>query len=218
MKHKTCNCVKGWIRSYTLLICIACLFQPIYAQTESVSGRKINGIAVKTNLLYDGAMIPNVAVEFIFPQLWSLNAGWHTAWWSNDAKHRYWRTYGADIEARKWFGRKAHEQMIGGHHAGFFLMGGMYDFEWGHNGYKNDLYLGVGGSYGYAVKLTKNLSFDFVIGLGYVGGTYYKYKPQNGSYCVLEKRNLNFVGPIKAEVSFVWIIGDFTKGKKGGQR
>lgn len=218
MKQNICNRVKDGIRSLILLTSIVWMYQPLCAQTEQTSGRKINGIAVKTNLLYDGAMVPNIAVEFIFPQLWSLNASWNTAWWSNNAKHRYCRTYGADIEARKWFGKKAHEQMIGGHHAGFFLMGGMYDFEWGHTGYKNDLYLGVGGSYGYAVKLTEHLSFDFVIGLGYVGGTYYKYKPQNGSYCVLERRNLNFVGPIKAEVSFVWIIGDFTKSKKGGRK
>lgn len=218
MKHNICNCAKGWIRSFTLLICIAWMYQPLCAQTDSVHGKKINGIAIKTNLLYDGAMIPNIGVEFIFPQLWSLNASWNTAWWSNDAKHRYWRTYGGEIEARKWFGRKAHEEMIGGHHAGALLMGGMYDFEWGHTGYQSNLYLGIGGSYGYAVKLTKHLSLDFVIGLGCVGSTYYKYKPQNEGYCVLEKHNACYVGPVKAEVSFVWVIGDFTKSKKGGQR
>lgn len=218
MKHKTCNCVKGWIRPFALLICIAWMHLPIYAQPQIETGKKLHGIAIKTNLLYDGAMIPNLGVEFVFAQQWSLCANWNTAWWSNNSKHRYWRTYGGDIEARKWFGTKASKQMIGGHHAGFFLMGGMYDFEWGHTGYQTDLYLGIGGSYGYAVKLTENLSFDFVIGLGCVGGTYYKYKPQDGSYCILEKKGLKYIGPVKAEVSFVWIIGDFTKGRKGGRR
>ena len=195
-------------------ICIlfSCSWNKVIAQSNT---QGVQQIAVKTNLLYDGAMVPNIGVELMFPQQWSLNASWNYAWWSNDTKHRYWRTYGGEIEARKWHGRVAQQYPLRGHHTGLFMMAGMYDFEWEHAGYMNDLYFGIGASYGYAVKIAHNLSLDFVIGIGYLCGTYYKYRPQDNEYCILKRRNLSYFGPIKAEVSLVWIIDNIAKRKKG---
>lgn len=175
----------------------------------------IQQIAIKSNLLFDGVMVPNLGLEILFPEQWSLNATWNCAWWNNDHKHRYWRTYGGEIEARKWHGRIARKYPFRGHHTGLFITSGMYDFEWGHTGYLNDLYFGIGVSYGYAVKLAHRLSLDFVIGIGYLCGTYYKYRPQDQEYCILSRRNLSYFGPIKAEVTLVWLLSDFVSRKKG---
>lgn len=186
-----------------------------FAQAET-SG--VQQIALKTNLLYDAAMIPNIGVEVTFPNQWSFNANWNYAWWSNDRKHDFWRTYGGEVEARKWHGRIDQEYPLRGHHTGLFIMAGMYDFERGHTGYMNDLYFGIGVSYGYALKIAHNLSLDFVVGVGYLGGTYYKYMPQGNEYCILYQRNLSYFGPVKAEASLVWIIDNRAKRMKGGRK
>ncbi|MGL5227583.1 MAG: DUF3575 domain-containing protein [Bacteroidales bacterium] len=190
----------------------------ISAQSCDDPTAKIQHIAIKTNILHDAAMIPNIGVELCFPHQWSLNASWNCAWWDNNNKHRYWRTYGGEIEARKWHGRLAQEYPLRGHHTGLFMMAGMYDFEWGHAGYMNDLYYGIGVSYGYAVKLARNLSLDFGVGIGYLCGTYFKYRPQDNGYCVMSRRNLSYFGPIKAEVSLVWTLDNIFKCMKGDGR
>lgn len=205
---------KKWILAMLCVLLSSFCFKG-FSQTDSWG---IQQVALKTNILYDGAMVPNIGLELMFPQQWSLNASWNYAWWSNDTKHRYWRTYGGEIEARKWHGRIAQEYSLRGHHTGLFMMAGMYDFERGHAGYMNDLYFGIGVSYGYAVKIAHNLSLDFVVGVGYLCGTYYKYRPQDNEYCIMDRRNLSYFGPVKAEVSLVWIIDNVAKRKKGGRR
>lgn len=188
------------------------------AQEINTSNDGIQSISVKTNILYDAAMIPNLGVEIAFPQQWTLNGSWNYAWWSNNMKHRYWRTYGGELEARKWFGKHSGQYPLRGQHSGLFLMAGTYDFEKGHTGYMNDLYFGIGVSYGYALKLNQNLSLDFVLGVGYLCGTYQKYQPQDGKYCVIDTRNLSYFGPVKAEISLVWTIDNRLNKRKGGNK
>ena len=88
-------------------------------------------MAVKTNLLYDALLVPNLALEFYLGNRWSLSGGWMYAWWKNDTRHRYWRIYGGELELRRYFGRKAEEKPLTGHHLGIYLQGLTYDFEWG---------------------------------------------------------------------------------------
>ena len=84
--------------------------------TEVGNGGKPFFMAVKTNLLYDAALVPNVGLEFYLGKGWSVCGDWMYAWWSKDAKHRYWRVYGGELEVRKYFGRKAAEKPLQGHH------------------------------------------------------------------------------------------------------
>ena len=55
--------------------------------------------AVKTNLLYDAALVPNVGLEFFFRERWSVGLNWMYAWWKTDRRHYYWRIYGATAPA-----------------------------------------------------------------------------------------------------------------------
>lgn len=204
-------------KAFCLIIICCTLPLKTIAQDYTSGSSVLRAFSVKTNLLYDAAMIPNLGFEFAFPTHWSLSGSWNYAWWSNYNKHRFWRTYGGELEARKWFGRYAQEEdVLKGQHSGLFLMAGTYDFEHGHTGYMNDLYFGIGVSYGYALPLTKNLSLDFVIGVGYLCGTYQKYRPQNNGYCIIDSKNLSYFGPIKAEISLVWTIDRFINKKRGG--
>ncbi|MDE7411734.1 MAG: DUF3575 domain-containing protein, partial [Paramuribaculum sp.] len=42
---------------------------------------------------------------------------------------------------------------------------------------------------------------------GYIGGKFIKYVPQGSFYKWQSTNRLNWFGPVKAEVSLVWLIG-----------
>lgn len=175
---------------------------------------QVEQIALKTNLLVDGAMVPNLGVEVVFQQQWSVALNYYMAWWHNNKKHRYWEAYAGSIEIKKGLGKRAINDALEGHHLGAYFMAGSYDFERGYKGLRSDFMYNVGLSYNYGVKIAKSLYLDFGIGLGYLGGKYKKYKPQDDYYCVYSRKRSHFFGPTKAEISLVWSIGDlFLKSK-----
>lgn len=167
--------------------------------------------ALKTNLLYDAVLIPNLSAEFHLTKNWSIIGSWHCAWWSKDSRHRFERTYGGELEVRRYFNRRR----LTGHHVGVYGMGLTYDLEWGHKGYISDFSYGGGISYGYSLAVSRHLHFDFTLGLGYLGGKYKTYEPQDGHYVWQETRNRHWWGPTKLEVSLVWLIGPGADRKEG---
>lgn len=178
------------------------------APTQTV----IAPFALKTNLLYDAILIPNIGVEWGFADHWSAAANWMYTWLSNDAKHRYWRIYGGDLELRYWLGSDE-TRPLKGHHFGAY--GGMltYDIEFGGKGYqahKWSYHFGL--SYGYSMPIARRLNLDFNIGIGYLGGEYYEYEPYYDGYHWLATKQRRWFGPTKAEVSLVWLL--FNKKKK----
>ena len=188
--------------------------------------RKPFYMAVKTNLLYDAALVPNIGVEFYLKNNWSLSAGWMYGWWKKDRIHWYWRAYGGDITVRKWLGKAAREKPLTGHHLGIYGQVLTYDFETGGRGYMGgepggSLFdrasFGGGVEYGYSLPVTRRLNLDFTLGIGYLGGKYYKYTPADGCYVWQETKQRHYFGPSKLEVSLVWLIGhgNINKGKGG---
>lgn len=184
---------------------------PLYENNkDSCQKRKLDfPIAIKTNLLYDAALVPNIGVEFFFNSKWSVAANWMYAWWKNDNKHWYWRVYGGDIEGRWWFGKDGYGVNYTGHHLGVYAQAGTFDFELGGRGQMVDKWsFGGGFSYGYSVRLAERLNMDFLIGLGYFRADYKEYLPHDSHYVWMRTTRRNWIGPTKAEVSLVWIIGD----------
>ena len=190
--------------------------------------RKPFYMAVKTNLLYDAALIPNVGVEFHLKNNWSLSAGWMYGWWKKDRIHWYWRAYGGDIAVRKWLGKAAGEKPLTGHHLGIYGQVLTYDFEAGGRGYMGGEPGGTlfdranfagGVEYGYSLPVARRLNLDFTLGIGYMGGKYYEYKPIDDCYVWQATKQRHYFGPTKLEVSLVWLLGrdNINKGK-GGER
>ena len=153
-------------------------------------------------------IVPNVGLELLLEDEWSIGATWMYAWWDNDKKHRFWHIYSGTLEFRKWLNPSKYKLNQTGNHVGLFFIGGTYDFEWGKKGYMSDLTYGLGLSYGYSLKLNKRLNLDFVVGLGYLEGIYKKYEPLDNRYCLLKTKRMHYWGPIKAEVSLVWRFGN----------
>lgn len=177
-------------------------------------------MAVKTNMLYDIALVPNIGLEFYLGHNLSIAGNWMYSWWKSDPKAWYWRTYGGDLALRWWFGGKAQEKPLQGHHIGLYGQIVTYDFETGGMGYLGDKWTYGGGlEYGYSLPVAKRLNIDFTLGVGYLGGEYKEYLPIDGHYVWQATKMRHWFGPTKAEISLSWLIGcgNYNKGK-GGKR
>ncbi|MBO5809128.1 MAG: DUF3575 domain-containing protein, partial [Bacteroidales bacterium] len=140
--------------------------------------RKPFYMAVKTNMLYDLALVPNIGLEFYLGKNISVAGNWMYSWWKNDRIAWYWRTYGGDLAVRYWFGPDAEKKPLSGHHVGVYGQIITYDFETGGRGYLGDRWSYAGGiEYGYSLPLARRLNIDFNLGVGYLGGEFKEYLP-----------------------------------------
>ena len=175
--------------------------------------------ALKSNLLYDALLVPNLSLEASIGSGWTLGAGGMLAWWSKDAKHRYWRIYGGDLEIRKYFGTLSKSKPLQGHHLGIYGDFLTYDFEFGAKGYQSKATYAAGIKYGYSHPIANRLNLDFALGIGYLHSNYKTYVPRDGCYVYQETKKQKWLGPTQAEISLVWLLGKGnTNKKKGGKK
>lgn len=104
---------------------------------------------LKTNLLYDAFVVPNISAEMHLGRNWSAGLGYWYTWWKTNPCHRYWRSYGGEIDIRKYFGSQALKSHLTGHHLGAVSQIGMYDVEFGKRGNMSDFSYTIGAEYGY---------------------------------------------------------------------
>ena len=177
-------------------------------------------MGVKTNLLYDLALIPNVGVEFALGKRFSVVGNWMYSWWKSDKVAWYWRTYGGDLAVRWWFGKVAKEKPLQGHHIGPYGQIITYDFELGKKGFLADKWSWSAGlEYGYSWPVGRRLNIDCTIGAGYHTGDFYEYLPIDGHYVWQATKRRQYIGPTKLEVSLVWLLGRGNENAgKGGKR
>lgn len=174
---------------------------------------------VRTNLLYDAALVPNVSAELYVGKGWSLGAGcWYT-WLSDRNSHRYWRTYGGEVSVRRYLGARASMKPLTGHHVGMTSQIMMYDFQLGGRGCMSDCSYSVGVEYGYSLPIGRRLSLDLGLAVGYLGGEYMDYRHIDTHDVWQSTHNRHWFGPIKAEVALAWQLGRTNVNKgKGGTR
>ena len=218
---------------YSLEMCLVTLAitaTALNAQTPPEANKKDTDetLALKTNILYDIAMMPNIGLEASPGKGWSFIGNYMYGWWSDRHKF-YWRAFAADVGVRKYFGKKrelrdGRTNGLTGHHVGLYVGFTTYDFELGGRGYisdyrKDDWSRYAGFDYGYSLPLAKSLNLDFTVGIGYVGGRYREYLPaQVGSsdewhYEWQATKDLRYFGPTRLEVSLVWVM-DIPRKKK----
>ncbi|MCM1177241.1 MAG: DUF3575 domain-containing protein [Clostridium sp.] len=185
-------------------------------------------MAVYTNMLYDALATPNLGVEFYLGKNFSVAGNWAHAWWSHDRRHRYWRIYGGELNARYWFGTAAKAKPLTGHHIGLYAQALTYDFEFGGKAYMGGepggtildrAHWGGGIEYGYSLPVARRFNIGFSLGAGYIGGRVYEFVPDSGRYLWTATKNKHWFGPTKLEISLVWLIGrGNTNREKGGRR
>ncbi len=165
-------------------------------------------LAVRTNLLHDAALTPDLGLELGIGQRFSVVGQGLWAWWSKSSRNRFWRIYGGSGELRWWFGNKHGLRAMAGHHAGVYFSVHSFDFELGGKGWQSvkPVY-GLGIAYGYSLPLNERLNLDFGLRLGYVAGKMVEYEPQCGTYVCTGRVAHRYVGPTAIEVSLVWFPG-----------
>jgi hypothetical protein len=167
--------------------------------------------------------VPNLALEFHIADAWSVSAGWNHSWWRSSDLRRSWRFNCIDLALRRWF---SSNNDFTGHHVGIFGQYFTYDFAFGSHGYLGGKPLGnslqngsytVGVEYGYSLPIARRFNIDFNIGLGYMSGKYYEYTFVDDHSVWQGTKNRRWLGPVKAEISLVWLIGKTRdRAKKGG--
>lgn len=176
-------------------------------------------IALRTNLLHDLMLIPNIGVEVPLGKGWSAGAQWSYGWWTDMPRYDYYiHFYGGDINLRKYFASDGIHP-LSGHHLGVYAQMYSYDYKLSSIGYWGVRWsLGAGAEYGYSIPLRPGLNLDLTAGAGYLSGIYNKYERKDGCDVWLATRRRRWIGPTKLEVSLVWLFTLPRSLQKGGMR
>ena len=119
-------------------------------------------LSVKTNLLYDAAVMPklgyspivNIWVEYYFRHSrWTLVGEYDFPWWSTDNKHHYFQMLNWTLEGRRFF-RK--DEVRQGWFLSAYVQGNYWDFSFN----AEDAWQGEGGGLGIGGGWVKRLGKD----------------------------------------------------------
>lgn len=217
------------MKRLAFILFLMCFHDSYVIADEPAPSKKSYDVAVRTNMLYDALAVPNVGVEIYMPHDWSLAGSLDYAWWTKHSQHRSWRFMGVELDLRRWLGGHQLRTPYTGHHVGLYTQLYTYDFALGRHGYLGGIPKGFslehanysfGLEYGYTLPLNTRLRLDLNLGLGYMGGTYQEYYTKETGDVWLDTKKRNWIGPTKAEVALVWLIGKNISNthKKGGRR
>ena len=195
----------------------------MYPQRNPVAAscRRRPLLALKTNLLFDAALMPNVEIEVPVGKRWSVNGEYAFPWWQFDRGKYCMQVLMGGLEGRYWLGsRKSREdrEVLTGHFLGLYAGVGKYDLQWGEKGYQGEFFIAAGVSYGWATRIARHLHLEFNIGIGLLRTDYRHYHARDNYQTLLWQENGKYTwfGPTKAKISLVWLLN--RRVKKGGSR
>lgn len=191
----------------------------MYPQVEYPAAKR-PVVALKTNLLFDAALMPNIEIEVPLGRRWSVNGEYIFPWWILTDNQYCLEILSGGIEGRCWLGNRKKRPVLTGHFLGLYAGGGMYDLQWRKEGYQGEFFIASGLSYGYSHRIGRNLNMEFSLGLGMLR-TYYRHYHMSAGYEKLlwqNSGNYTWLGPTKLKVSLVWLLQKKVKIGKGGRR
>ena len=156
--------------------------------------------------------MPSLEIEYLINERWTVNLEGEVAWWSKKNKHKYDQIATISPEGRYWFKTR---KPWHGHYVGLFVGGSWYDLENGKRGYKGELFM-TGLSYGYMFPVSRNISFEAGIGVGFLHTSYEEYLPIDGHYVYQRTSRTDYFGPVKLKFALVWRL--WNQNRKGGVR
>ena len=170
-------------------------------------------VQLHTNTLYWLAMTPNIGIELQTDNGIAWQLDYMGAWWNSHKSNHYYSNYGFQTEVRYYLDDAAMDAPFTGHHLGLYGQMMTYDFEFGGTGYQCANLTktwGIGMAYGYVWPLTRRLSLDVTIGIGYLSSRYTKYVPTDSWYRVVSNDNKwTWFGPTRLEATLVYNINMF---------
>ena len=168
--------------------------------------------ALKTNLVSDALLSPNLAVEVGLAPKWTLDVAGQFNLWSVDG-HK-WRHWLAQPEARYWFCRRFQGHFLGLHAIGGEFNAGNVDFPVKFLGsdfhkLKDRRYegwgAGAGIGYGYDWILSRHWNLEAEIGIGWIHARFDEY-PCAVCGTKLGSGHHNYFGPTKVAVNLEYVF------------
>ena len=168
-------------------------------------------VAVKTNLLSDVVLSPNLGIEVGLAPKWTMGVtGQFNAW--NMSHDRRWKHWDVQPEVRYWLCDR-----FGAHFFGFHLHGGQYNIG-GIDGKVKFLgtdarklkdaryqgwFVGTGIAYGYAWILGRHWNLEATVGVGYLYLKSDKYPCAN---CGRKQEGIkkHYFGPTQAAINLIY--------------
>lgn len=172
-------------------------------------------VAVKTNLLYDATLTPNVGIELGMGRKHTLQGFYSLNLWKKPlGDHRQWKHWQAGLEYHWWPCSK-----FNGHFVGVHAMGGEFNFaalkhfKLPFYNWPSDLNTmryegwnaGVGVTYGYQWILSRHWNLEASIGAGYQY-IYYKKYPCAECGSKLEDGHKHYFGFDKLALSVLYVF------------
>lgn len=185
-------------------IIIACTSQLAWGQR----------VALKTNLLSDAFLSPNLGIEVGLAPKWTLDVTWQINAWTLQHDRR-WKHWTLQPEARYWLCDR-----FGAHFFGAHVHGGQYNIG-GFDGKINFLgtdarklkdaryqgwFVGTGISYGYAWIIGRHWNLEAEIGIGYSYTCYDKFRCAGCGKKIENNKSHHYVGPTKLAVNLVYLF------------
>lgn len=169
-------------------------------------------VAVKTNLINDIALSPNIGGEIRLAPKWTVDLMAEGNYWTIGG--RKWKHWFVQPEARYWLC-----QSFEGHFLGLHAIAGQYNFgnlrlpdflgndlsELRNKRYQGRGY-GAGIGYGYAWPIARHWNIEAELGIGWIR-TKFDVFPCDECGTKLESGKVhNYFGPTKAAVNLVYIF------------
>ena len=169
--------------------------------------------ALKTNLLYDAALSPQLGLEVGLAPKWSLDLSGQLNLWS--LKGHKWRHWLVQPEARYWFCHR-----FQGHFLGLHVLGGEYNVGNIPHGFmflgtdlrnlKNRRYegwgVGAGIAYGYDWAIARHWNIEAELGIGWIYTRFDEYPCATCGKKIASDKVHNYYGPTKLAVSIEYLF------------
>ena len=178
-----------------------------------LTGIKAQEVVLKTNLVSDAILSPNLAVEVGMAPRWTLDLNGNiNAWNINGHSWKHWMV---QPEARYWFCNRWAGHFVGAHiHGGQYNVGALKnnisflgsDFSNLSDKRYQGWFAGVGVAYGYAWILNKRWTLEAEIGLGYAYTRFDVYPCATCGKKIEKDKPHHYVGPTKAAVNLVYVF------------
>lgn len=170
--------------------------------------------ALKSNVLSDAALSPNLGVEVGLAPRWTLDlSGQFNAW--NLSHDRKWKHWVVQPEIRYWFCDR-----FSGHFVGAHLLGGQYnvggldipisflgtDFRKLKESRYQGWFGGAGIAYGYDWVLSEHWNLEAELGIGWTYTRYDRFRCAGCGAKLETKHPHNYFGVTKAAINLVYVF------------
>lgn len=175
-------------------------------------------LAIKSNLLYDLALMPNLSVELPLGHSFSVLAQSYWPWWLTGDQRYCLQIRSLGFEGRWWFAHRKKEQTgdrkwrdrMAGHFIGIYGISGSSDFQYEDRFCVQSTFWSAGVTYGYSLPVGDWMNLEFSLSAGYARIPWQGYNPSpDWRDLFRDPENyglLGYIGPTKLEVSLVFPI------------